>query len=149
MSARARAALALAFVLSLLVAGGCARAPGGRAAIQERYDALAAAVRAGDAAGVRALWAADPSAAGSPLAALDDAQRSGGRVTAWTTTVQRYRMVGDTAVVDADVRSVAERAGMTTVTSQVVRGFWVKASGGWTIARTEPLGVADVEPVAR
>jgi len=139
--------LALAFVLWLM--SGCARAPGGRTAIQERYDALAAAVRVGDVGRVHALWTADPAAAGSPLATLEDARISRGRVTEWTTTVQRWRMVGDTAVVDAGVRSAVTHEQSSTVTSQVVRGFWVHDANGWRIVRTEPLGAADVESAAR
>jgi hypothetical protein len=147
-SATRRTARALACV-TLLVLPGCARAPRDRAAIQERYDMLAAAVRTGDAAGVRRLWTADPAAPGSPLVALDHATITGGHVREWATSVQRYRMVGDTAVVDAGVRSLMDDDGHATVTSQVVRAFWVRGAGGWTIVRTEPLGAADVESTAR
>jgi hypothetical protein len=138
-STRRVAVLALACAIA-----GCAAPPGGRTAIQDRYDAIAAAVRAGDAARVRALWTADPKAEGSPLAALDRTATAGGHMTDWTSTIHRFRMVGDTAVVDAGVRFIVENGGAATVTTRVVRAFWVHTAGGWTVVRTEPLGAADV-----
>jgi hypothetical protein len=136
-------------VVAGLTGCGTSNGPGARAAIQERYDAIGRAVADGDGARVRALWTADSAGAGSPLAALGRAAAAGARLTAWSGGVHRFRMVGDTAVVDVSVRAQVDGLTGGTVTSQVVRGFWVRAPEDWTLVRSEALGGAHEEASSR
>ena len=68
----------------------------------------------------------------------------GRALVSWSTHLHRFRMVGDTAVVDVSVRVVEQNAPADStgrrVTSSVVRGFWVETPGSWRIVRTETLG---------
>ncbi len=143
---RTRAASALAMLLILPALSGCARGvvPSARERIQLCYDVLGDAVARGDSAGLAVAWMADPGDPGSPIAARARARDSGRTLVSWTARLQRFRMVGDTAVVDVSVRAVEQNAASDssgeTVTSSVVRGFWVETPGSWRIVRTEPLG---------
>ena len=125
---------------------GCARGVsiGTRERIQLEYDALGDAVARGDDAALARSWLADPGDPGSPIAARTRARASGRALVAWTAHLHRFRMVGDTAVVDVSIRAVEQNAPADStgrrVTSSVVRGFWVETPGSWRIVRNETLG---------
>jgi len=142
------------FVLLLAAAlsAGCARgvAIGTRERIQLEYDALGDAVARGDDAMLARSWLADPGDPGSPIAARAQARAAGRALVSWSAHLHRFRMVGDTAVVDVSVRMVDQNAPADStgrrVTSSVVRGFWVETPGSWRIVRTEALGPDQIGP---
>ena len=133
-------------LLVLITLAGCARGVsiGSRERIQLVYDALGDAVARGDDAALARDWIADPGAPGSPIAAQAHAREAGRTLVAWSARLHRFRMVGDTAVVDVSIRAVEQASrsdsSARTVTSSVVRGFWVESPGSWRIVRTETLG---------
>jgi hypothetical protein len=133
-------------LLLVIVLSGCASgvSPAARDQIQLHYDVLSDAVTRGDDATLERQWLADPGAPGSPIAARVRARDAGRSLVSWTVRLHRFRMVADTAVVDVSIRAVeqASRSDSTarSVTSSVVRGFWVETPGSWRIVRTETLG---------
>ena len=133
-------------LVAAVLSAGCARgvAIGTREKIQFEYDAFGDAVVRGDDAALAHEWLADPGDPGSPIAARAQARAAGRALVSWDAHLHRFRMVGDTAVVDVSVRAVEQNAPSdssgATVTSSVVRGFWVATPGSWRIVRTETLG---------
>jgi hypothetical protein len=142
----------LVLLLAAVLSAGCARgvAIGTRERIQLEYDALGDAVARGDDAALAHEWLADPGDPGSPIAARARARDAGRALVSWNAHLHRFRMVGDTAVVDVSVRVVEQNAPADStgrrVTNSVVRGFWVETPGSWRIVRTEALGPDQVAP---
>jgi hypothetical protein len=142
----------LVVLLAAVLSTGCARgvAIGARERIQLEYDALGDAVARGDDAALARAWLADPGDPGSPIAARAQARAANRALVSWNAHLHRFRMVGDTAVVDVSVRVVEQNAPADStgrrVTSSVVRGFWVETPGSWRIVRTESLGPDQIGP---